>query len=86
MDPTTKKGAGDSSSTQPAPETSTQTAQAATQRQNLVDLAVKFLSNPRVMERSVDEKRAFLRKKGGRVFYWFQHHKLLLWYLSPCKV
>lgn len=35
-------------------------------RKNLVDVAVKFLNNPRVVDmcRSIEEKRAFLQKKG----------------------
>lgn len=33
-------------------------------RPNLMDLAVKFLNNPRVLERPMEDKRAFLRKKG----------------------
>ena len=33
-------------------------------RSNLVDLAVKFLSNPRVTGSPMDQKRAFLKKKG----------------------
>ena len=33
-------------------------------RQNLVELAVKFLNNPRVAERPLEDKKAFLRKKG----------------------
>lgn len=33
-------------------------------RQNLVELAVKFLNNPRVAERSMEDKKAFLKKKG----------------------
>ncbi len=33
-------------------------------RANLVDLAVKFLSNPRVTGRPMNQKRAFLTKKG----------------------
>ena len=33
-------------------------------RSNMVDLAVKFLNNPRVWERSMEDKKAFLRKKG----------------------
>lgn len=33
-------------------------------RQNLVDLAMKFLNNPRVMSYPLEEKKAFLRKKG----------------------
>ncbi len=65
MDRDTKGGAVDGSSTQPAPVADTQTAQGASLRQNLVDLAVKFLSNPRVMERPMEDKRAFLRKKGA---------------------
>ena len=33
-------------------------------RDNLVELAVKFLSNPRVMSSLMDQKKAFLKKKG----------------------
>jgi hypothetical protein len=33
-------------------------------RPNLVDLAVKFLNNPRVWERPMEDKKMFLRKKG----------------------
>ncbi len=36
----------------------------AQERANLVDLAVKFLSNPRVAGSPMDQKRAFLQKKG----------------------
>ena len=38
-------------------------------RSNLVDLAVKFLNNPRVVDRPVEEKRAFLRKKGNTLYF-----------------
>ena len=33
-------------------------------RASLVELAVKFLNNPRVWERPMEDKKAFLRKKG----------------------
>lgn len=33
-------------------------------RQNMVELAVKFLSNPRVADRAMEDKKAFLKKKG----------------------
>lgn len=33
-------------------------------RQNLIDLAVKFLNNSRVTSRPMEEKKGFLRKKG----------------------
>lgn len=33
-------------------------------RADLMDLAVRFLSNPRVAGSPTDQKRAFLRKKG----------------------
>lgn len=33
-------------------------------RPNLVELAVKFLGNPKVWERPMEDKRAFLMKKG----------------------
>ena len=32
--------------------------------QDLTDMAVKFLSNPRVMSHPLEAKKAFLRKKG----------------------
>ena len=35
-------------------------------RSNLVDLAVKFLNNPRVIEKPAEEKKSFLRKKGWK--------------------
>lgn len=33
-------------------------------RRNLVDLAMKFLNNPRVMSHPLEARKAFLRKKG----------------------
>ena len=33
-------------------------------RANLVDLAVKFLTNPRVTDSPLDQKKAFLKNKG----------------------
>ena len=36
-------------------------------RSNLVDLAVKFLSNPRVTGSPMEQKRAFLKKKGEHI-------------------
>ncbi len=35
-----------------------------TNRSSLVELAVKFLNNPRVVDKPMEEKKAFLRKKG----------------------
>lgn len=42
-------------------------------RHNLVELAVKFLKNPKVWERPMEDKKAFLRKKGQKVTcVWLQ--------------
>lgn len=43
---------------------SAESVEGAASRQNLVDLAVKFLNNPRVWEKPMEDKKAFLRKKG----------------------
>lgn len=62
----------DSEARSPGPDGATPTSQAqeppAPPRQNLVELAVKFLNNPRVAERSMQDKKAFLKKKGSIPF------------------
>jgi len=52
---TTGDGAASSSSSSPDPRKI---------RQHLVDLAVKFLNNPRVSDKPMEDKKNFLRKKG----------------------
>ncbi len=40
------------------------TSPVSSSKQELTDLAVKFLNNPRVMSHPLEAKKAFLRKKG----------------------
>ena len=40
-------------------------------RENMVDLATRFLTNSRVQSSPIDQRRAFLKKKGKLVDYFF---------------
>ena len=40
-------------------------------RENMVDLATRFLTNSRVQSSSMEQRRAFLKKKGKLIFlFW----------------